>query len=225
MNRFLTALGIVTLLGACSSEGTSPVFSAVKDAIFKPKPDAAATPVSGLTRAKVTANGLAMVRANIEGEDVHSILTATSLNGSYVTYVSAFRQSITMLGNSITATRGLGGDLLSVQSAPNDPATVLIPPESWPSNLTREYRFPGIGPLGKRVSVQCSLTLGAASTITVVELGYDVTTFTETCAGDGVSFTNTYMADKTGQIWKTRQWVGEKVGYLNVEVLEPFTTD
>ncbi len=220
------ALGAVTLLGACSSSGTSPVFTAIKSVVLPSKEDTAPTgPRLEVTRERIVQNGLAMVRARIEGEEISNILSATSLNGNYVTYVSGFRQSITMLGTLVTATRGLGGDLLSVRNAPDDPVATPTKPADWPTRITRDYRFPGVGPAGTVVSVSCDLVPSAPTSITIVEITYNVTPFTETCAGDGVSFTNTYLADKTGQIWQTRQWVGDKVGYLNLEVLEPFTVD
>lgn len=226
MRRFAIALGAVALLGACSSGGTSPVFTAIKEVVLPSKEEGPIRPTGNLTRELIVKNGLAMVRANIEGEDIANILSATSLNGDYVTYVSGFRQSVTLRGTLVTATRGLGGDLLSVRSDADDPIARLTPFKDWKNILTRDYRFPGVGPAGTVISVSCQLSKGAATRLTIVELTYNVTPVTETCEGDGVTFTNTYFADsKTGQIWKTRQWVGEKVGFLNIEVLEPFTLD
>ncbi len=227
MSRIWIAAGALGVLGACSSGGTSPVFTAVKEIVMPSKdaakPAAASTPV---TRALIVQNGLAMVRARIAGEDISNILSATSLNGAYVTYVSAFRQSITMRGTLVTATRGLGGDLLAVRNDANDPVATPTPPRDWPQRISRDYRFPGVGPGGRVVPVTCSYTQAAATTVTIVEITYDVIPVTETCAGDTVSFANTYLADsKTGQIWQAREWVGNKVGYLNLDVLEPFTTD
>jgi len=226
MKPIWAALGALILLGGCSSGGTSPVFTAIKGVILPSKDEAPKPAKTVITREMIKQNGLAMVRANIEGEDITNILSATSLNGEYVTYVSGFRQSVTMRGTLVTATRGLGGDLLSVRSDADDPVARLTPLKDWKTRLTRDYRFPGTGPAGTVVSVSCSLAKGTESRLTIVEVTYDVTEVTETCSGDGADFTNTYFADsKTGQIWKTRQWVGNKVGFLNIEVLEPFTLD
>jgi len=227
MMRKLLVLGVLATVSACSSGGTGPIFSAIKDVVLPGKEEAAPTgSATVLTRDRIKASGLAAVRARIEGEEVANVLTATSLNGSYVTYVSAFRQSVTMNGSLVTATRGLGGDLLAVRSDANDPVVVVTPPKDWPTHLTRDYRFPGIGPEGDITHVSCDMVRGGAAKLTIVELVYDVIKFTENCSGNGVAFSNTYFAEaKSGQIWQTRQWIGDKRGYLNIEVLEPFTLD
>ncbi|MHA1128744.1 MAG: YjbF family lipoprotein, partial [Alphaproteobacteria bacterium] len=204
-----------------------PVLTVIKDTILPAKDDApASTGPSTLTREKIEAYGLALIRARIGGEDVSNLLTGTSLNDGYVTYVSSFRQTITMLGSLVTSTRGLGGDLLAVRHDANDPIASLTPVSNWPTTLTRDYRFPGAGPTGKVISVNCELTKGEITKFTQVETTYDVTSVTEHCVGEAVTFTNTYMTETlTGQVWHSQQWVGFEVGHLNVEVLEPITID
>ena len=228
MIRPALALSALSILAACSSSGTSPVVTAIKGVILPPK--AEDTPVTNagakLTREKVEAFGLALIRGRIEGEDISNLLTGTAVNGEYVTYVSSFRQNITMLGTLVTGTRGMGGDLLAVRSDANDPVAHATPTADWPSMLTRDYRFPGVGPEGKTVSVTCNLTHAPDTTVTIVEVTYEVTPFTEVCTGDGVEFTNTYLAQPdTGQIWQSLQWIGDTVGYVNIDVREPYTTD
>lgn len=224
----LAALAATTLLSACSSGGTSPIVTAIKDKVWPDKEEVSASTAkpSTLSRERIKASGLAAVRANIEGEDIKNVLTATSLNGQYVTYVSAFRQTVTMEGSLVTATRGLGGDLLSVRSEPNDPIARLTRLDNWPSSVVRDYRFPGNGPSGEVVSVSCSFQPGPAATLTIVELTYSVTEVKETCAGDGQKFVNTHYVDRaSGQIWQSQQWVGESRGYINIETLEPYTSE
>lgn len=224
MTRALAVLALV-MLGACSSGGTSPVLTIIKDTVLPPKDEDTPAPTgSGLTREIIEAYGLALIRARIEGEEISNILTGTSLNDKYVTYVSPFRQTITMLGGLVTSTRGLGGDLLSVSHDVGDPITTPVPLESWPSTLTRAYRFPAVGPEGDVQRVTCELTQDTPTTLTQVEVTYAVTPITEACSNDNIAFTNTYLAETlTGQIWKAQQWVGADVGYLNIDVLEPLT--
>lgn len=226
MKRLL-GLCLIGAVSACSSGGTSPVLTVIKDTILPPKEDAPASVApSTLTREKIEAYGLALIRARIDNEEISNLLTGTSLNDGYVTYVSSFRQTITMLGGLVTSTRGLGGDLLAVRHDANDPIASLTPVVDWPPTLTRDYRFPATGPAGKVVSVSCELVKGQPLRFTQVEVIYDVTPVTESCIGNGVAFTNTYMADtSSGQIWQSRQWVGEGIGHLNVEILEPLTID
>lgn len=225
--RILAVCGLV-ILGACSSSGGNnmPILSAIKEVILPSKeeggPPQARAP---LTRARIEENGLALVRAQLDGEEISNILSAKSLNGLYVTYVSAFQQTIAMKGTLITATRGLGGDLLSVADGTSDPVASLTPPNDWPSSVSRSYRFPADGPEGRLISVDCKIVPGPEMQVTIVEVTYDVTVMTENCTGDGETFTNAHLVDRVGQIWQTRQWVGPKLGYLNIEVLEPVTFD
>ncbi len=223
-----------SLLAACSSGGgTSPVVGAIKGVILPTlglgdeeetsAPTATDAPTT-LTREMIVQSGLAFIRANIDGDPVTNVLTGTSLNGAYVTYVSGFKQSISVKGTLVTATRGLGSDLLSVADSPNDPIANMTPIANWPTeSYDRSYRFSGTGPGGTLVTVSCRLTRQAPMQITIVEVTYDVVAFIEACSGDGVSFNNIHLADKDGQIWQTRQWVGEGLGILNIEVLEPVT--
>lgn len=226
MIRQILAVSALVLLGACSSGGGNnmPIMSAIKDVIL-PSKDAGGPPQARapLTRARIEANGLALVRAQIDGEEISNILSAKSLNGLYVTYVSAFQQTIAMKGTLITATRGLGGDLLAVADGRADPVANLTPPDNWPASISRSYRFPDDGPGGRLVSVDCNILRGSEIQITIVEITYDVTAMSETCSGEGEAFTNIHLVDETGQIWQTRQWIGSKLGYLNMEVLEPVT--
>ena len=208
MIRLLIALSALSIMTACSSGGTSPVVSVIKGVILPPKAEdlLVTKGTSTLTREKIEKFGLALIRARIEGEEISNLLTGTAVNGQYVTYVSSFRQNITMLGGLITGTRGMGGDLLGVRADLNDPVAYLTPTAEWPSGIKRDYRFPGFGPAGQTVSVNCTLTRGAASTVTIVEVIYEVTPFSEVCGGGGIEFTNTYLAQTDmGQIWQSQQ--------------------
>lgn len=226
MIRAFTVVCVLILLGGCSSGGTSPVFSAIKGLVFSSDDEDSGTASGGggLTREKIAASGLALIRAQLVGEEVTNILTATSLNGGYVTYVSAFQQTITTKGNLITATRGLGGDLISVVDFAGDPVTNFTPPANWPSQVRRDYHFPGDGPAGVVISITCDIARGQDSQITIVEVTYDVTRMTESCATDeGTQFDNVYLVDKDGLVWEALQWTGPARGFINIEVLEPLT--
>lgn len=231
-NKSGVALSVlmISLLAGCANGGIGGggiLFRAIKDTVFSGGGDEEAAPATttggGLTRARIEETGLALIRANIDGDTAANVLSATSLNSGYVTYVSAHQQTISMKSTLITATRGLGSDLLSVASAPNDPIANLTPIANWASGYERSYRFTGDGPAGTVITVQCSIASQAPMQITIVEVTYDVTPFVESCQGDGVSFNNVHLADDSGQIWQTRQWVGVGLGILNIEVLEPLT--
>lgn len=219
-------------MAACSSgQGVNPVAKAIFSrvgAVVGAGDEAAAEPSAApkrLTRAKIIESGLAMIRASVgEGTSPQTLMAVTD-NGGYVMYASALRQSLTLRGALVTATRGIETDLLSTKSIGPDPIAQLMPLDSWPKTVRRVYHLAGgNSPEGQVVPVTCELTLGAEGEIRIVEITYPVRQVLEICSGDGFSFENAHMADMhTGAIWRSRQWIGFQSAEVNFDVLEPYT--
>lgn len=226
--RNLILGGLALALAGCSSGGDNS-FTLVKAAwneIFPGDKDKPAKPGPTLTRAAVEKSGAAMIRTRLVEENVRPVLSAAAQHGPYVTYVSRLGQSLTLRGSLITGTRGLGYDLLSVATGPNDPVTRAIPLQNWPAQVTRTYRFPGRGPGGVARTVTCTYQPGEPREIEIVEVVHSGIQVAEHCAGDGVSFTNYHLADRhTGFVWRSIQWLGPDQGAIDLEVIEPFTGD
>lgn len=217
------------ILAACSS-GSGGNKEIVKAALDQLRPgggedEAATAPAPRLTRAAVEASGAALLRVRLESEAGRSIMSAQAVNGGYASYISQFGQSVTARGALITASRGLGFDLLSVEAdARADPLVTARPIEDWPTQVTRVYRFPGQGPEGLRLSVTCRYEPGDTLDIEIVEISHSGQQIVEVCVGDGVTFSNDLFADsETGFVWRSLQWLGPEQGRLDVEVVEPLT--
>ncbi|WP_233417023.1 YjbF family lipoprotein [Halovulum marinum] len=181
---------------------------------------------AGLTRAQVDASGVAMIRARLASETARSVLTGASENDGYVSYVSRFGQMLTLRGSLVTASRGLGYDLLSLSPGADDPLVRPRPVGAWPARVTRTYRFPGRGPGGRALSVQCTYVPGQTRRIEIVEVVHTGIQVEERCAGGGVAFSNYHLADaRSGFVWRSLQWLGPEQGFIDLEVLEPFTGD
>ncbi|MEM7614297.1 MAG: YjbF family lipoprotein [Pseudomonadota bacterium] len=183
----------------------------------------AATPTPRLTRAAVEAAGTPILRVRLEAEDGRSVMAAQAANGGYVNYVSRFGQSVTAQGALITASRGLGFDLLSVEAdAADDPLVTPRPIEDWPARVMRIYRFPGNGPDGEVLRVTCRYAPGDTLELEIVEVTHQGQQIVETCVGDGIRFDNDLFADvETGFVWRSLQWVGPQQGRLDIEVVAP----
>lgn len=189
-----------------------------------PEGQQAAARPARLTRAQVNATGTAMIRARLAGETARSVLSGAAVNGGYVSYVSRFGQMLTLRGSLVTASRGLGYDLLALTPGADDPLVRARPVSSWPAQVTRIYRFPGRGPGGRALSVQCTYTPGETRQIEIVEITYTGIQVAESCTGGGVAFTNYHFADaRTGFVWRSLQWLGPEQGFVDLEVLEPYT--
>ncbi|MXU64669.1 YjbF family lipoprotein [Oceanomicrobium pacificus] len=234
MRYLATAISLLAL-AACSSGGrVDPVYSAVGGALLE------ATGIRGegggegggggqprgqrLTRASIEASGLAMIRIRVGEEEGFNIMLASAKNGPYLTHVSKFQQSVTLNGGWVTGTRGIGHDLMSATSSKNDPVKGQMPPGQWEAQkIEREYEFPGVGPAGRRVRVDCSFEAMDQGEITIVERSYSTVRFIETCEGEEITFQNTYFVDGRGSVWRSRQWIGWRLPPLDVDILEPYT--
>jgi len=222
MKRALGALAALAMAGACSSQGPNPVFVVVKEAVFSDEDSAATGQRQPLTRERIEQSGLALIAAQLEKDDKPSYLTAFAVNNGYVTFANSARQSINLFGGLVTATRGIGEDLLAVDHSGNDPVASALPPEAWPAGVARLYRFGGQGPSGTELRVSCTYKRLGDRDLEIVERVFEITDFEELCRGD-VTFTNRYAVDReTGVIWQSRQWIGKDLGQVAIDVLEPY---
>lgn len=215
-------------LAACSSGGQNSLSSALlskvtsrfKDNSDAPKPQQRAP----LTRAAVNASGASLIRARLVQEQGRTILSGAAQNSGYVTFVSPLGQSLTLRGSLITASRGLGYDLLSVGTRGNDPVANPTRPANWPASITRSYTFPGTGPSGNTVVFTCNFARQKQRNIEIVEVVHRGVEITETCANNSMRFENVHFADvKTGFVWRSLQWLGPEQGVIDLEIIEPLT--
>ncbi len=228
--KFAIGMALALSLGACSnnSGGNGAIFKAALAELFPKMIDtgANAKPAKApvLTRAAVEASGAALIRIKLETENARSTLQGVSENGGYVTHISRFGQTITLRGGLVTASRGLGFDLLAVEAASTDPVITAIPLADWPDEVTRVYHFPAQGPTGLLVPVTCRYAPGERLEIEIVEITYSGQQVEEICSGADVSFVNDlFVIPETGMIWRSLQWLGPEQGRLDLTVIEPFT--
>lgn len=225
--RKICIILVLALAGCGSSTPNSPSITkavwerlkAMRDDVPE-EPSGKATP----TREAITAFNVAMIQMNLDGEDIYPILLPTHRNGAYVVYGNKFRQSITLRESQITGTRGFGTDLISASSSDNDPLKALTPPDQWPQNVTREYRFGGGGPSGRIERYTCTFAKGGPAEISLAGTPFKVIGIAELCEGDAGQVQNLYAADaKTGRVWQSQQYVGRAMPPINLDILEPLT--
>lgn len=225
MTRTKLVLGaaILALSGCSSAGGVNPVISAVWNRV-RPGPDAAApapaTTAPALTRARIEELDIAMIRVRVGGATGGNLLTARTLNDGYATYSGSTQQTVTLYTSLITATRGIGFDLLSVLHAANDPIAVKTPLADWPESVPRDYRFAADGPSGRNVHVTCRFQPGPSYPLEIVEVTYDTKVVQEFCTGEA-EFMNLHFVDSDGQLWRSAQWVGVEMGQFEIDILEP----
>ena len=122
----------------------------------------------------------------------------------------------------MTATRGLGWDLLSAWSSPQDPLARPTPPARWPAGVERSYEFPADGPRGRIETYQCRFERGPVREMVILQRRHRGVEFSETCTGPAGTFENLHLADAgTGFVWRSLQWTGPQMELLDLQVLEP----
>lgn len=136
-------------------------------------------------------------------------------NRGYETYGTADRRSIVLRGGMLTGTRGLGHDVMS-----SDVAEVRALVSNRRSGTARRVmRYLDGEDLTVARVWQCDVRVGDIGRVTLAQRKADVTEVTETCAGDGPDFTNTYQVGAEGRILASRQWHSPPVGYLSIRTL------
>jgi hypothetical protein len=225
MRRTLVALAL--MLAACSDEGVNPILTAGVEAVNpfdEDEPEAEAPRGPPVTRAAITRSDVATIRARLVNEETPTYLLAAANNGGYITYASGLRQTLTLRGSQITASRGLGWDLLSAASSQPDPLVTPIPPGAWPAQVTRRYEFSADAPQGRIETYQCRFERGAPRDLVILQVQHRGIEFSEYCAGPAGSFENLHFADAaTGFVWRSLQWLGPRQGLIDLEIVEPYT--
>jgi hypothetical protein len=224
MRRALPAL--LLLLAACSNEGINPIVGAAVREVNPLRGGVETPPQAGtpITREAINRADVAMIRIRLLGEESGAFMNAASDNGGYVTFASSLRQTVTMRGSRVTATRGLGYDLLSSTSSPDDPVVRPTPPSRWPARVTRSYEFPAWSPRGRIETFECRFEFGDVSEIVIIGDRHQGVEVSEYCSGPTGEFENLYFADiRDGFVWRSIQWLGPQQGLLDVEIVLPYT--
>lgn len=216
----LPLLGLFALLLACSSEKQmSPsigntLMTMAKAKIAARQAEKAGTPKAApaqLTRAALAGKTKPLIRVSLPKRGFTILALQTARNGSYRTYVTPANQSFTFQGGILTATRGIGLDLMALEYQQDAPVGTTTPRVH--KYLTAENH---IG----EMSLTCSLSAEGVEQVEILEKTYSLARFDEICRGKSRAFKNSYWRNlNTGAIWKSHQWINSAAGHLITEVL------
>ena len=215
--RALLITGAVTaglaLAGCTNNPSRKATALTVGKQILQPggKKDTSETYVQRVSREAATAlenTDLPVGTVLLPARDTGAVLVRIETNGPYGTWGTGDRSSITMRDGMITATRGLGDDLMSSDI---DGVLSLVAQRSE-GTAERVQRFlDGENKIYEvrtrcRISVQGSATRGP-------------TMVREACRGDDVAFENRYAVNAAGQIVESKQWINARNGHAVVKRL------
>lgn len=137
--------------------------------------------------------------ATLEQPPLSAAMIESGRNGDVITYQTPDRIALALRDGVLISTRGFGDDLMSADVS--ELLAALHGPR--PRQATRVHRYLDAENHEVLRSFAC-----------VVEGGRQVT---ETCHGDGISFTNSYVLDGAGAIVQSRQWVGPRRGSIRID--------
>ncbi|QIE47924.1 YjbF family lipoprotein (plasmid) [Pseudohalocynthiibacter aestuariivivens] len=214
-------------LAACSNRESSDVtatdmLKGTFSAIFKRGGPKAPDPnLIAQTAAKIlaTTSGQVIFIA-IPSRDAMTVMQEIERNGPYVTFGSSDRRSITLKGGIVTATRGLGNDLMS--SDVDAVAAIIRARQDGAASRVNRYLD------GENYTVAldpyCQIKSEGGEQVSLGEVHTSTTRMLESCIADkdefrDTTFQNSYQVTPGGRIVQSRQWISPLNGYIVIQSL------
>lgn len=214
------ALGLTCVaLAACSNapEQSTSGASLVKS-LFKGRSQASGIEPAQLAAtiqtvlASTSAPVIALV---IPNRKAATVMQQIETNHGYATYGIRDRRSVTLRNGLVTATRGLGEDIMS--SDVN--AVQALISGRRDGTAQRVIRSLDGEDLIEAQVTKCTVRVGATSVYEVAELRTKATSVSETCRGDGVEFTNEYRVAADGRVLQSKFWHSPLNEYITIQAL------
>lgn len=217
-------LGLACLgLAACSSDRSTEEINAATIArgvfasIFN-RTDPAAPDPGEIARAAAAAlartSGQVIVLA-IPDRDVLTVMQQIERNGAHVTFGTPDRRSVTLKNGIVTATRGLGNDLLSAEV---DAVARLISARSEGA-ARRINRYLDGENLTVELDPWCQVKLAGPGAVGLGEVHVPTTRVLESCITNNRTFQNSYQVSPDGRIVQSRQWISPLNAYMVIQSL------
>lgn len=217
-------------LGGCTSKDRDmPLASTLKGAVKTMMAGKADIPgqrraVESLSREQLV--GVAtdpLILVDIEASQQYATLNQISQNGQSAVFMSGDQKTLTFSRGLLTATRGMGADLMSLDVSQTRAA--ILAETGGKTILARTHRRLNGEHAIKITGYTCQLSDLGIVRITSIHKDMTLRRYQETClSGDDtpVRYINDYwVAPKSKVIWKSRQWVSQTIGYIGIEVLIP----
>ncbi len=220
MFRAATLVAVMLGLAGCGNQTDQGVFlkAARSGALKKSGQGSVVGPaeVAAAVQASLANTDAPIALVVLEGRNATAILTQIEQNGAYVTWATPDRRSITTRGGVVTATRGLGNDLMS--SSLGESLALISGRKSGSAqrvmrNLDGENHT-------VELVLSCDYAKGGGKRLSAGELKNVATTqMTETCSSGETQFTNSYLVDGRGRIVQSRQWLNPTNGHMTIQLL------
>lgn len=135
-------------------------------------------------------------------------------NGPWRTYATGTRQTLVLRQGLVTATRGLGRDLM----ASDVDQTLALLRSGKPGKARRVMQVLDGEDVTREIVLDCTLAVGGQ---TRTATGMTGRAMTEDCAAGDLRFRNSYVVNAAGMVILSRQWLPTLIGPLSLQVLRP----
>ena len=155
----------------------------------------------------------ALLLVLVEDRNSEALLPEIERNAGYVTFATADRQTLTLRRGIVTATRGLGGDLMSADIAALD----ALLSARRAGNARRVMRYLDGNEQTVALVFDCAVTRGELRRVEAGRIDRTALEMTETCRdAGGREIENTFLVTAAGEVIASRQWLGELNGYATL---------
>lgn len=168
-----------------------------------------------ITRAQLDTVTTPLMLVEIPARAAQATLIPWGGNAGVVTWRTGDNVSLAFDAGVITATRGLGDDLMSADVT----GTIRAMATGAGGQYPRHHSYLD----GENQTVFWSFIcrMGAAQPEQISSFGLmrDVSRRVETCSSLEETIENTYWVGSDGTMWRSRQWLGATLGYMATERL------
>ena len=196
--------------------GERKVIKLIQDKLERPAGPAAYIDARKLvSRAIIDGVGVPILFVEID-RGQNGTMTQYPGEGVGQTWLGVDGSTVTLDQGMLKATRGVGDDLMGSKifreinwKNPSDAPYTRKLAYLREDNQTRAFEY------------ECHLTdMEQYETIEVFDAKFRVRRIEETCLGDSSQFVNDYRVDASGLVRTSRQYHGEKIGYMTIERLD-----
>lgn len=156
------------------------------------------------------------IRTRIDYNRAVATMTLATTRNGYQIWVAPDRQTVTLRGDVVSATRGLLIDLLAAET---DLTAAALRARRDSPPYQRTYRYTD-GTRGIRpVTYDCKMTRGDAQAIEVDGRRHQTLRMVEECTGPTGVVRNDFWIGADGVTWRSRQYLEPNIGYITIDRL------
>lgn len=190
-------------------------FGFLKSVVSKPKesevpPKAPPDPEALVTNALAVIEDAPLMFVAREKTGAYGVASIYGQNGAVTTWVTRELISLSLDRGMLTATRGLGNDLMSVEDGG---ASALISARRAGS-VEKTYRFLDGLDRPNRLILSCDIVPGETQPVESGEISVKAQMVSEVCRKGDFKIANAYWIDTDGRMVQSVQWAGAVNGQM-----------